>query len=197
MIVFGLTGGSGAGKSAAAEIFRELGVYVIDADKVARKVVEKGKPCLEELRREFGNGIITPDGMLNRRSLGDIVFTDENKLKSLNKITHKYIKEEILSELALSDCEMAAIDGAVLIGSDIAELCSFMVSVAADTDIRLMRITERDNLTRERAQNRLNSQLDNDFYIKNSKYIVYNNGSTAELALKIKDIYEEIKENEV
>ncbi len=197
MIVFGLTGGSGAGKSAAAEIFRELGVYVIDADKVARKVVEKGRPCLEELRCEFGNGIISLDGTLDRRSLGDIVFTDENKLKSLNKITHKYIKEEILSELALTDCEMAAIDGAVLIGSDIAELCSFMVSVAADTDIRLKRITERDNLTRERAKNRLNSQPDNDFYIKNSKYIVYNNGSTAELALKIKDIYEEIKENEV
>lgn len=197
MIVFGLTGGSGAGKSAAAEIFRELGVYVIDSDKVAYKVVEKGKPCLDELRREFGNDIINPDGTLNRRSLGDIVFTDKNKLKSLNKITHRYIKEEILSELALTDCEVAAIDGAVLIGSNIAELCSFMVSVAADTNIRLARITERDNLTRERAENRLNSQPDNDFYIKNSQYIVYNNGSTAELALKIKDIYEEIKENEV
>ncbi len=197
MTVFGLTGGSGAGKSAAAEIFRELGVYVIDADKVARRVVEKGKPCLAELRREFGEGIIGFDGTLDRRALGDIAFTDENKLKSLNKITHKYIKEEILSELAKARFELAAIDGAALIGSNVAELCSFMVSIVADADIRLGRITKRDNLTRERAENRLNSQPDNDFYIKNSKYVVYNNGSTAELALKIKGIYEEIRENEV
>ena len=87
MIVFGLTGGSGAGKSTVAEAFRREGVYVIDADKIAREVVEAGKPCLEELRREFGEDIIRRDGSLDRHALGDIVFSDAEKLKSLNKIT--------------------------------------------------------------------------------------------------------------
>lgn len=197
MLIFGLTGGSGAGKSSAADIFRSLGVYVLDADKIARQVTEKGTLCLKELTAEFGNEIINTDGTLNRKLLGDIVFSDENKLKSLNAVTHKYIKEEILSALSKKDCEIAAIDGAVIIGSEIEELCTFMVSVTADREVRLARIALRDGLSAKQAENRLNSQPDNNFYIENSKYVVYNNGSASELALKVKDIYREIRENEV
>lgn len=197
MITFALTGGSGAGKSTAAEIFRELGVYVIDADKIARQVVEKGEPCLEELRAEFGNGIITPDGELDRKKLGSIVFTDENKLKSLNAITHKYIKEVILSALSSVDCEISAIDGAVIIGSEIEKLCDFTVSVLAARAARLDRITKRDGLSIEEAQNRLNSQSDDSFYRENSRYVIYNDKGREELAAKIKEVYEKIRENEV
>lgn len=197
MITFALTGGSGAGKSTAAEIFRELGVYVIDADKIAKQVVEKGEPCLEELRAEFGNGIITPDGELDRKKLGSIVFTDENKLKSLNAITHKYIKEVILSALSSVDCEISAIDGAVIIGSEIEKLCDFTVSVLAGRATRLDRITKRDGLSVDEAQNRLNSQPADSFYRENSRYVIYNDASREELAAKIKEVYEKIRENEV
>lgn len=197
MVTFALTGGSGAGKSTAAEIFRELGVYVIDADKIARQVVEKGEPCLEELCAEFGNGIITPDGELDRKKLGSIVFTDKEKLKSLNTITHKYIKEVILSTLSGVDCEISAIDGAVIIGSEIEKLCAFTVSVLAGRETRLGRIAERDSLSVQEAQNRLNSQPNDNFYRENSRYVIYNDGSRAELAAKIKEVYEKIRENEV
>lgn len=197
MVTFALTGGSGVGKSTAAEIFCGLGVYVIDADKIAKQVVEKGKPCLEELRAEFGNGIVKPDGELDRKKLGSIVFTDENKLKSLNAIVHKYIKEVILSELSGVDCELAAIDGAVIIGSEIEKLCAFTVSVLARRETRLGRIIERDGLSEAEAQNRLNSQPDDSFYRENSRYIIYNDGSREELAVKIKEVYEKIRENEV
>lgn len=195
MLVFGLTGGSGAGKSTAADIFRRLGVYVVDADKIARIIVEKGEPCLEELRAEFGNCIIDCNGSLNRRKLGDIVFGDEKKLKSLNEITHKYIKKEIMIALSNVNCEIAAVDGAVIIGSNVEELCSFIVSVLADRDIRLRRIAVRDGLSCEQAENRLKSQPEDDFYIQNSEYVIYNNGSAAVLERKVKEVYEKIKEN--
>lgn len=197
MIVFGLTGGSGAGKSTVADVLRDFGVHVIDADKIARQIVERGEPCLRELCEEFGTGILEPDGSLNRRKLGDMVFSDSKKLKSLNKITHKYIKENIVSRLALCNCELAAIDGAVIIGSEIEGLCEFIISVLADRKARVKRILERDSLTLEQAENRLKSQPEDDFYIRNSDYVIYNNGSTKELDLKIRKVFEEIKKNEV
>lgn len=196
-MVFGITGGSGAGKSTAANIFRNLGIEVIDADVIAHQVVEKGEPCLQEIKNEFGNAVINKDGSLNRRKLSEIVFTDENKLKSLNRITHKYIKQLILARLEESDAEITAIDGAVIIGSEVEELCKFIVSVLADREIRLQRIMSRDNLNYEQAENRINSQPDDDFYIKNSSYIIYNNSSEHELNLQIKEVCGKIRGKEV
>lgn len=197
MIVFGLTGGSGAGKSTVADALRNFGVYVIDADKIARQIAERGEPCLRELCEEFGDDILEPDGSLNRRRLGDMVFSDSKKLKSLNRITHKYIKENIVSLLSVCDCRLAAIDGAVIIGSEIERLCDFMISVLADREVRIRRILERDSLTPEQAESRLKSQPEDNFYIRNSDYVIYNNGSTEELNLEIRRVFEEIKKNEV
>jgi dephospho-CoA kinase len=197
MLIFGITGGSGAGKSTASDIFRQMGIKVIDADKTARQVVEKGEPCLEELKTKFGSEVIANDGSLDRKKLGNIVFSDENKLKSLNEITHKYIRRSIISELEKSGAEFAAIDGAVIIGSSIEDLCAFIVSVLADREIRLKRIISRDNLSREQAENRLNSQPSDEFYVENSSYVIYNNGNENELKLQVKEVCEKIKENEV
>lgn len=197
MKVFGLTGGSGAGKSTVAEMLRQEGIYVIDADKIAREVVERGKPCLTELKAEFGEGIIRTDGSLDRRALGNIVFSDAEKLKSLNEITHKYIKEQIVKVLSGLECPCAAIDGAVIIGSEIAKMCEFMVSVTADTDIRLERIMKRDGISREAAENRLNSQPDNKFYIERSDYVLRNDGDEAELPEQVKELCGKIREDEV
>jgi dephospho-CoA kinase len=197
MLIFGITGGSGAGKSTASDIFRQMGIKVIDADKTARQVVEKGEPCLEELKTKFGSEVIANDGSLDRKKLGNIVFSDENKLKSLNEITHKYIRRSIISELEKSGAELAAIDGAVIIGSSIEDLCAFIVSVLADREIRLKRIISRDNLSREQAENRLNSQPSDEFYMENSSYVIYNNGNENELKLQVKEVCEKIKENEV
>ncbi|MGN0150145.1 MAG: dephospho-CoA kinase [Clostridia bacterium] len=197
MLVFGITGGSGTGKSTASECFRRLGIYVIDADLAARHVVEKGEPCLDELIMKFGTEILNFDGTLNRKKLGSIVFADEKKLKSLNTITHKHIKKFIIHKLQSLNVEVAAIDGAVIIGSDIEDLCSFFVSVLADREIRLKRIMKRDSLDYTQAKNRLNSQPDDKFYIENSKYIIYNNSDEHNLSSQIKEVYREIIENEV
>lgn len=196
MLIFGITGGSGAGKSTASAMFAERGVTVLDADKIAREVTEKGTECLAEIENAFSKSVINADGTLNRRELGKIVFNDGAKLKCLNKITHKYIKSVILERLSAVD-GVAAIDGAVIIGSEIEKLCKFMVSVLADREIRIERIISRDNLTRAEAENRLNSQPDDGFYINNSAYTVRNNGNEAELREQVDKIYGEILKNEV
>lgn len=197
MLIFGITGGSGAGKSTVSAMFGKLGILVLDADKIAREVTEKGSKCLEEIESAFSKEVINSDGTLNRRKLGRIVFNDGDKLKCLNKITHKHIKAEILSRLSTAVCDAAAIDGAVIIGSEIENLCKFMVSIIAGREIRIERIMSRDGISREDAENRLNSQPDDEFYIEHSAYVITNNGNEAELKNQIDKIYSEILEKEV
>lgn len=193
MLIFGITGGSGSGKTTVSDIFRRLGVYVIDGDKAAREVVKKGMPCLLELTRHFGREILNDDGTLNRKKLGGIVFADENALKMLNKITHFYIKEYITNRLSETDAPIAAIDGAVIIGSEIENMCEFMVSVISDRETRINRIKERDGLSDGEAEKRLNSQPDDKFYIEHSKYIIYNNGNINDLTQEAENIFNKIK----
>ena len=95
MRVFGITGGSGSGKTTVSDIFRRLGAEIIDTDKIARSVTEKGSECLKELADAFGNGIILPDGSLDRRRLASIAFADKEKTALLSEITHKYIKSPL------------------------------------------------------------------------------------------------------
>ncbi len=192
--IFGITGGSGAGKSTVSRKFRELGVFVSDADMAARAVVSKGSACLDEIRLSFGDEVILDNGELDRKRLGQIVFSDKNKLELLNNITHKYIKEYIEKEINSSDSDICAVDGAVIIGSPVMELCSSMVVVTADEDVRINRIMLRDGIDRKYASDRIRSQKDDKFYLSHADYIVENNGEDQELGVKIERIYSKIKD---
>lgn len=191
--IFGITGATGAGKSTVSGMFRKNGIYVADADAAARAVVKPGMPCLRELSEAFGNEIINADGSLNRKKLAKIAFGDENKLKLLNSITHSYITEYIKDEIAASGAEIAAIDGAVIIGSPVEKLCRMLVVVTADNDTRLKRIMQRDGISNEEAQNRINSQMSNDEYITHGTYNIKNNGCIDRLGVQIEQICNEIK----
>lgn len=193
MRIFGITGGTGAGKSTASAMFAEQGVYVIDGDKVARRITEPGEECLNELAKEFGREILNPDGTMNRAKTAQIVFSDPQKLAILTEVTHKYINKAIISELERVNPKMAAIDGAVIIGSPVEENCEFIVSVTADEEIRIKRIIERDGISAEAAKMRIAAQPPEAFYIENSRYIIKNNGDTAELKSAVEEIVADIK----
>lgn len=198
MLIFGITGGSGAGKTTVSDIFRKSGIPVIDADKAARAVTEPGEKCLDELTDFFGSEILQSNGTLNRKKLADIAFSDERRLKKLNEITHKYIKINIENQLSEIKGKIAAIDGAVIIGSEVEGLCAFIVSVTAKREVRIKRITARDNISAESAKKRLAAQPGDDFYIEHSKYIIRNDTSVKELESQAERIISEIKnENEV
>ena len=195
MLVFGITGGSGAGKSSVSERFRENGIYVIDADKIAHEVTAKGGQCLKELARELGEEILNEDGSFNRKKTGDMVFSDKKKLDILNRITHKYIQKALEERIAHSGADIAAVDGAVIIGSPVEKMCSFLVSVMADKDVRVNRIMERDNISREKAIKRIESQPSDEFYIANSKYLLYNNSGKENLNIEADKLVKIIKES--
>ncbi len=194
MKIFGITGGSGSGKTSFSAILSELGVQIIDTDSIAHKIVEPKSRCLKELTEYFGDEILNADGALNRKRLAAIAFSDNEKRAALNNITHKYIKAQTEIDIKNSKSELVAIDGAVIIGSNIEPLCEFIVSVIADREVRLTRIKERDCLTDEEALRRLSAQPDDEFYKKKSKYVIYNNGDCDALERQARMLYDEIKE---
>ena len=193
MKIFGLTGGSGVGKTTVGEIFRDYGIYVIRADESARRVEAAGTQCYDELVAMFGTGILRDDREIDRRALAKIVFEDKEKLKILNRITHHYIKFDIMRELREVDCELAAIDGAVIIGSPVQELCSFIVAVETPYEERVRRITERDNLTLDEAKARIAAQPGDDFYREHARFIIRNSGGYDELRAETERVIEKIK----
>lgn len=195
----GLTGQTGAGKTSVSQVFSQKGFKVINADEISRKVVERGKPCLKELQSLFGNNIINADETLNRSKLAEIVFSDRNKLDLLNSIIYPYITAEILEAIkkySNSGNKLILLDAPTLFESKADNFCDIIVSVVSDKKNRLKRIMKRDNITKEAAENRMNSQLEEEFFRKNSDYIIENNGDEQEFyrfaeqtADKIKDYF--------
>ena len=196
ILVVGLTGQTGAGKTSVCKIFSDKNFSVINADHISRLVVEKGRPCLDEISKYFGNDILNADGTLDRSKLGQIVFTDKDKLELLNSIIYPYITAEILKlikEFSSEGRQLILLDAPTLFESHSDDFCEVIVSVIADENIRLKRIMKRDNISAEAAQNRINSQLNEEFFLKNSDYIIENNGSMNKLYESAETVADKIK----
>jgi len=191
----GVTGPSGAGKGLVCSIFTEdERVYAIDGDKLARQVVQKGNECLIELTGAFGREILDENGELIRKNLAQIAFSDEEKLKTLNRITHKYIRmrtDEIISSLD-DKIEVVLIDGAALIEGNYKEELFCMVAVVAPYELRRERIMMRDGISKEQAELRMNAQKPNEFYVQNCDYTIVNDGSIEKVEKDCEEILRKI-----
>ncbi len=197
VMVVGLTGQTGAGKTTVCRIFIENGFAVINADMVSRFVVEKDKPCLLELVEMFGNDIIDSDGELNRRKLADIVFSDKSKLEILNSICYPYITSEILSRirsLSENNQKLILLDAPTLFESRADDFCEIVISVISRQENRLARIMERDGITEEEALKRINSQYDEKFFIDHSEFIIKNNKDMKNLYNVAKEVSDKVKD---
>lgn len=179
-MIVGLTGQTGAGKSTVSKVFAEKGFAVINADYTARIIVEKGKPALKEITDTFGLSVINPDGTLNRKKLGSIVFSDNEKLQLLNNIMYPAITTEIKNQIEYYNSQgkkFILLDAPTLFESNADKLCDIIISVIADYDIRKKRIIIRDGITPQQADDRINSQHSQNFFIRNSDYYIKNNDS--------------------
>ena len=188
MLVLGLTGQSGAGKGVfSAASLKNEGFAVLDTDKTAREVVQKGQPCLDELVRCFSDEILNDDGTLNRRKLATVAFCDEIKHCQLNKITHFYIMQKI--EQWVKDCEKqgvkcAIIDAPLLFESGADKLCDMTLGIIAPYEIRLERIMSRDGIDEKNGKIRLDSQPKDEFFLEKCTYILKNDASADEFEKK-------------
>lgn len=196
VMVVGLTGQTGAGKSTVSTAFAENGFAVINADAIARLVMDKGTKCLAEVQDVFGNSVIREDGALNRKALAAIVFSDKKRLEMLNSITYPYITREILRQirnLSLNGDKLILLDAPTLFESRADDFCDLVISVVSDAEIRERRIIERDNLTSAEAQRRMSSQLDEEFFKKHSDFIINNNQSLERVNEISKEVSDKIK----
>ena len=190
MKVIGLTGQTGAGKSTVAKVLTEQGCYHIDADLVARKVIDGDSAVKKMLANHFGEGIIGEDGKILRPELAKRAFANAESVKALNAITHPAVTEKIRSILKEKENEGlkgAIIDAIALFESGENSLCDFTVAVTAPLEIRLERIMKRDGIDRERALERINAQKDEEFFTERCDYIIknYPPHDTMEQILKI------------
>lgn len=177
MKIIGLTGLTGAGKSTVAQKLMAYGCYHIDADKVAKNVINNNENVKNKLKERFGNDVINADGTTNRPLLATRAFADTDSTSALNDITHPAVTEEIKS--IIKDMEEIGyrgviIDAIALFESGEDKLCDFTVAVVAPMDIRLERIMKRDNITEEKALERINAQKDEKFFTEKADFVLWN-----------------------
>ena len=172
----GLTGKTGAGKSTVSALLKEKGAYIIDGDIVARKVLVDNAALLKDLSEEFGEGILNPDGTLDRRALAKEAFSTPGKTEKLNSIMHPAINDFIFSEAekAFEDFNVVIVDAAAIIESGFTEKSDYLIVVHAPVEIRKDRILKRDALSEADADVRINGQKDDEFYLSRADFIFNN-----------------------
>lgn len=177
MKVIGITGSSGSGKSTATKILSdEIKAKVINADEVVKQMQKKGNKYFEKMVELFGMEIIQQDGVLNRKKIAEIIFQDKEKKEGLDKLTFKYVVEEIKKQVQNVKEEYVIIDAPLLIESKLNEICNIVIAIISKKEEQVKRICERDSLEEKEAKKRLGAQKDNEFYKTNADYIVENNG---------------------
>jgi len=190
----GITGGIGSGKTTVSHYLLDNGYFVIDADKVARELVEKGTPVLQELVGTFGGQILTEDGELDRRALAEIAFSNPSQKKQLDQVMHHRILEKIeLMMENLPSAEVVFVDAALIFEAGWNQYFDQVWLVDASEEIRRERIRMRDDLTRVQILERMNAQLNSYERRQRADRVLWNEGSKEELYEQVERLLNNLK----
>jgi dephospho-CoA kinase len=191
----GLTGGIGSGKSTVARLLEARGAWIVDADLVARSVVEPGTPALAALVERFGDGILAPDGTLDRPALGAIAFADEQSRKDLEGITHPAINTEFLARMqAAPEGSIVVCDVPLLAESPAAQARGYpvVIVVEAPRELRLERLEER-GVPRADAEARMAAQATDEQRREIATHVIENSGDLEQLERQVDDVWVELQ----
>jgi dephospho-CoA kinase len=191
MRVLGLTGGIGSGKSLVDAIFRELGADVIDADALAREVVEPGKPALAEIVASFGSDVLLPDGRLNRARLAEVIFGHAAARQRLNAITHPRIRLRMTEEVAARSRRpgVLILDIPLLYENGLGADVEKVIVVWVDPATQRQRLMERDGLTPEQTRQRIDAQMPLEEKRRRADHVIDNSGSLESTRRQVEAIY--------
>jgi len=190
VLKIGLTGGIGSGKSTACEIFSELGVPIIDADIVARKVVQAGMPALQLIKEKFGEDIITKDGLLDREKARDQIFTNEIDRKKLENILHPVIYERIIHETENIDSSYCIISIPLLLETEALDIIDRVLIIDVSEKLQLSRASVRDNASLNDIERIIRTQISRDNRLAAADDIINNEGDIENLRRQIHDLHE-------
>jgi dephospho-CoA kinase len=189
-LLVGIVGKMGCGKSAVAQILsREYGFAHIDVDRFGHKVLEKVK---EAVVKEFGKEILDADGNVDRKGLGDLVFSDAVKLSRLNTIMHPQMVKEIEDYIKHSESEFVVLDAALLFEMGMDDLCEFVITVEASDELIMKRIRENRGWDEERIRRVMEAQNGLSFIQRKTDFIVFNNGDDKKLEKQVEIFVQEI-----
>ena len=172
-LVIGITGGTGSGKTTLLNRIAQRGGMILDCDAIYHELLRTDKALLSAIEARFPGTV--EDGVLQRKKLGNIVFSDETALHDLNKITHTAIREEVRRRLEAKPA-LAAIDAIALFESGLGDLCDVTVAITAPEEVRIQRLMSREGITAEYAKMRIAAQPSDDFYREKADHILVNDG---------------------
>jgi len=197
-LIIGLTGGIVGGKSTAASMFKDLGVKIVDVDKIGHSVILPHRPAWKKIIRLFGKDFLRNDLTIDRRKLGKIVFTNQTFLKKLNEITHPEIIKLIKKEINLArnktynQEKILIIDAALIYEAKMDRLMDKTIVVYINEDEQVKRLIRRNNLSKEEALQRIKSQIPMKEKVKMADYVIDNSSSLGKTKKQVEKIWEEL-----
>ncbi len=198
MIIIGLAGGSGSGKTTVSALFAQYNILPVNTDEIYHDLISTRTPCLFAIVEEFGTQVLNSQGTLDRKALGAIVFADPEKMGRLNTISHYYVLctvREIIADAEKRGYRGVIVDAPLLFESGFDRECDTIVAVTASKAIRIDRIVSRDGVSIENACKRIASQLSDEFLSSRANYVITNNGSVDELKQQVERVVNSIKNN--
>ncbi|MEW6210025.1 MAG: dephospho-CoA kinase [Acidobacteriota bacterium] len=197
MLKVGLTGSIAVGKSSVLSVFRELGCFALDADKIAHSVMEPGREAYSDVVSEFGEEILAADRTIDRGKLGSVVFADAERRKRLNEIVHPRVITEqnrLLKEVEERTPDgIAIIDAALMIESGGYKRFDKLIVVFCDAQSQLERLMRRNNLSRQQAELRIRAQMSSDEKRRYADYEIDTSGTFEETRKRVVEVYEELR----
>lgn len=188
--VLGLTGGIGSGKSAISAMFEGLGIQVVDADIVAREVVEPGSVGLAKITEHFGDEILTTDGSLDRAKLRAIIFADESQKQWLNNLLHPLIRESMLAQLQQATSQYVILVAPLLFENGLDQFCDHTLLIDVPVEVQITRTTARDNISVELAKQIIASQMPRADKQQKATDTLDNNRLLSEVKIDVQKLHE-------
>lgn len=191
MVVVGLTGGIGSGKSTVARLFGNLGVHWVDADDVAREVVEPGTPALARIAEHFGTGILLPEGSLDRAGLRQIVFNDPSERAWLESLLHPIIRDELIRQLRPADYELpyTLLVSPLLLETDQHNLVNRIVVVDVPVSVQIERTMARDANARDQVERIIAAQISREKRLERADDVIDNDRPMNEVERQVLDLH--------